>query len=588
MVERPSGLKALLIELRRRRVIRAALIYGIVLWVVIQIAETVFPVLLLPEWSVRLVVALALLGFPVTVVLAWIFDVGPGGVQRTDAAGGAAGLAPGARSALLVFAIATAVVILIGVWQWAPLGSSARQDVADRSIAVFPFLDLSEAGDQEYFSDGITEEILNALAQVEGLQVAARTSSFRFKGPAVDIPAAAQQLNVAHVLEGSVRKSGSRLRITAQLIDARSGFHLWSQNFDREDADIFAIQDEIARAFVAALRVTLMDGEAPVLRQATASLRAHELYLLGRFHWHKRTDSALHAAERYFRQAIDEDPGYALAWAGLAETWAVLPSYSDVAPATTIREGVAAAERAIALDSTLADPHAALGIIKTMYEWDWAGADRAFRAALERNPQSVTAHQWRRLYLLAMGDVDAAWQSARRARDLDPLSLITNLAVGTPLYYARRYEEAAQQFQRTLALDSSFVRAYSELGDTYVQMGRFEEAIAAHRRAVELSGATRRYVSRLGYALARAGREAEARRILDDLRVRSRPDRTYAFDVAVVYVGLDERGEAFDWLDRAIEERDNWMAFLNIDPVFDPLREDPRFAALVQRVGLPQ
>jgi serine/threonine-protein kinase len=464
----------------------------------------------------------------------------------------------------------------------APPPATARQ-----SLAVLPFADLSPEQDQEYFATGLAEELIAALTKIEGLHVIARGSalSARVNGDAAQ--EVGRRLGVDTVLEGSVRKSGDRLRITVQLIDVEAGLHLWSERYDREMGDIFAIQDEITSAVVQHLEGSLL-GAAPtaLARPQTENLEAYHLYLRGRHFWAKRTATALTDGIRSFEQAIELDPAYALAWAGIADSYILLGFYSILAPGEAFPKAKEAATKALAIDDTLAEGHLSLAFARILFDWDWQGAGRAFQRTFELNPGFATAHHWFAEYLAFQGRHQEAIEQARTALALDPLSLIINVLMGWVLYYARRYEEAIVKLNETLELDPDFAPAEFWLGQAYEQQGRFEDAIAAFERAVESSGRSPMMLAALGRVFADQGRADRARELLAELEQTAEQTFVPCYYIAAIHSGSEERELTLEWLEKACEQRESWMVFLNIDPIWDRFRSEPRFQALVRKVGL--
>ncbi|MGH7535454.1 MAG: protein kinase domain-containing protein, partial [Gemmatimonadales bacterium] len=401
-----------------------------------------------------------------------------------------------------------------------PVTSNARDA---RAIAVLPFVNASADPDNEYFSDGMTDELITALTKVEGLHVASRTSAFALKGLREDVRALGARLGVSTVLEGSVRRAGSRLRVSVQLTSVTDGRTLWSERFDRETADIFAIQDEIARTIVETLRSTLLRdiGDAPPVRY-TANVRAYHLYLKGRFHWNRRTQEGIAEGIRYFEQAITEDPGYALAYTGLADSYALQVDYRG-AP---VREGMerarAEARRAIELDESLAEAHTSLGWVTFIYDWDWVGAEREFRRAIDLNPRYSVARQWHAWLLTAMGRVEEALAEGRRALDLDPASVSIRRSMGWLYYYARQPEVALEHLRRALAMNPSAEENHRLLGLSYLQLSLYDEAAAAFREAIAVSESPALATAGLAQVAAFRGRPDEARAILDRLADQAR------------------------------------------------------------------
>jgi TolB-like protein/Flp pilus assembly protein TadD len=459
---------------------------------------------------------------------------------------------------------------------------------SDKSIAVLSFADVSRGRELEYLCDGIAEEIIGALTKLDGIRVVARTSAFSFKGKNEDVRTIARKLNVDTVLEGSVRKADNRLRITAQLINAADGYHLWSERYDRQMEDVFAIQDEITLAIVNKLKVSLLGGEREALvKRSTEDVEAYNLYLKGRYFWNKRTETGYLKSLEYFRQAIDKDPTYAVAHAGIADSYDLLGWYGYLAPEEAFPRARTAAERARELDPTLAEAHASLGWINANYDWDWGAAEREYEKALELNPSYATAHQWYSEFLTYMGRHDESIAEGHKAQELDPLSIIINNDVGQVYYFARRYDEAIAQLRKTLEMDPDFAVAHFLLGLALAQKARHEEAIEEGRIAMTLAGEDDTLIlSQLGVIYALSGKEAKAREVLADLDALSREKYASPFPVALVHAGLGENDEAFEWLGRACDRRDHWVETLKVHPVLDGLRGDARYSKLLLATGL--
>ncbi len=453
----------------------------------------------------------------------------------------------------------------------------------EKSIVVLPFENLSPDPDQEYFSDGLTEEVISELSRVRELRVISRSSAMTFKGTKTTIPEIARRLNVQYVLEGSVRKAGNSLRITAQLIDARSDAHIWAEKYSGTLDDVFDIQEKVSRAIVDALKLNLTLDEKP---RRPVNPEAHEAYLKGRFYWNKRTAKDLEAAIGYFKQAIEKDPGYALAYDGLASTYVALSEYALVPPKEAMPKAEAAAHKALELDAALAGAHAVLGLIKWRFEYNWAGAEREFRRAIELDPGNQTAHHWYTLLLFRLGRLDEALAEITRARELDPLSLIISTVVGVVLRYRRQYDEAVVQHKKTLELDAGFPEAHLQLGWAYERQGRFDKAIEEFQEASVLAGSRGYGLPETGYAYARSGNKGEATRILNELLGLSRHAYSVSSGIALVYCGLGDKDNALGWLERAYQERAMYSASLKVSPVWDDLRSDPRFTALLRKMGL--
>ena len=453
-----------------------------------------------------------------------------------------------------------------------------------KSVAVLPFVNMSSDKENEYFSDGITEDLITALSKVSGLHVAARTSSLAFKGKNEDIEKIGAQLHVGAVLEGSVAKAGNQVRITAQLINVADGYHLWSDSYDRELRDIFAIRSQVAQTVAKALQVTLGAGERQRLDQKpTEDMEAYQLYLKGRHAAATLADFG--NAMRYLQQAIARDPNYALAYLGLAYYyWAAFDypmSGSEALPRA--RE---AAEKALQLDPSLAEAHVWLGFVHWLYDRDYIAARREFQTALTMQSELATAHEMSGWYLVGTGHIDEGLAESWRGVDLDPLSPEINTVLGFNLYFARRYEEAIQQLRTALASDPDYWWAHAWLGRAYARVGRFSEAVAELHTAQQLGAGHPEIESALGRAYADAGDRAEATKVLTHLRERARDEFVSAAYVATLSIGLGEIDEAFAALAQAAAQHSYYVGWWKVDPELDPLRSDPRFAALLKKVGL--
>jgi len=470
--------------------------------------------------------------------------------------------------------------------QPASLRSSSPTTAPVRSIAVLPFSNMSADPDNEYFTDGITEDVINALSGVEDLRVASRTSAFAFRGKDLDIREIGTRLNVATVLEGSVRRHANRLRVTAQLIDVSTGYHLWSEQYDREMSDVFAIQDEISYAIVETLKGTLAKRNSQgLVRVRTENIEAYNLYLKGRYFWNRRGEGLLRARE-YFTAAIEIDDSYAPAHSALADSYSLLGWYRALAPSEAFSVARDEAMRAVSLDGHLADGHTSLAFVHMMYDWDWGSAESEFHRAMELNPGHVTTHHWYAEYLMAMGRQDEAIEHSQRALELDPLGLIIHVLLGMAFYLARRPEDSVGECLKTLEMDPHFTPTFIWLGQAYLQLGRHSEAIAAFEKEVALSPERPTTLAHLAVAYARAGDAARARTLLDQLHERASDAFVSCFDYALVHFALEEDDAGFRWLSLAHDERAPWLVWLGVDPMFDRVRQDPRLQGLLQKMGL--
>ena len=468
-------------------------------------------------------------------------------------------------------------------WTLVPI----RQSAPIRSLAVLPLENLSGDPSQDYFSDGMTDELITELGQISELRVISRTSAMTYRGAHRPLPQIARELNVDAVVEGTVLRSGNRVRITAQLIRASSDKHLWAQSYEVELRDILALQKEVARSIAVQIRIKLNPSERTGLNQPKAvNPEAYEAYLKGRYFWNKRTGESLKKAIGYFNQAIETDPNYAQAYTGLADSYALMGDweYGVLPPTEAFPKAKAAASKALAIDNTLGEAHTSLAFVLDLFDWDWAAAEREYRQAVELSPNYATAHQWYTWHLIVLGKISEAITEMRRAESLDPLSLIISADMADVLLIGRRYDEAIQQSRKTLDMDPNFAVAHYQLGQAFVQKHMYDAGIAELQQAIRLSGGNKTFRSALAYAYATSGRRKEALEMLNDLQNRMNHGFSNASEIALIYVGLDEKDQAMSWLEKAYGERFNPSVLIR--PGFDPLRSDPRFQDLLRRIGL--
>jgi serine/threonine-protein kinase len=462
-----------------------------------------------------------------------------------------------------------------------------RGATATRSIAVLPFVNASPDPDNEYLSDGITDELIDALANVEGIRVASRTSVFALKGKPQDVRAIGALLDVSEVLEGTLRRSGQDLRITVQLTSTENGVLIWSHRYDRRLDDVFAIQDEIARTIVNTLRATsFADLSDPAMSRGTSSVQAYGLYLRGRYAWNKRTQEGVAEGIRYFEEAIEVDPNYALAYTGLADSYALALDYRSVPVHEGFERAKFYARKALELDEGLAEAHASLAWSLFIYDWDWNGAAAQFRRSLELDPRYSTAHQWYAFLLASQGRFEEALIEAHTSQELDPGSVSIRRALGYSYFYARRFEQAKYHLHRAVEMNPVAEETYRVLGLILTYAGDHAEAERVIREALELPGAATYTRVTLALALANAGDRSCAEDTARDLEARRGHDYVSPVEFATLYIALGDKGRAIDWIEKAYEERRGWMAYLNVHPVVDPLRNEPRFKALVRKMGL--
>jgi adenylate cyclase len=495
-------------------------------------------------------------------------------------------------AALLVLALVIGLLIFS---RHAPPQQEAKQTPPaaqpnSKSIAVLPFENLSHDPDNAYFADGIQEEILTRLSKIADLKVISRTSTQRYKTAPNNLSEIAKQLGVANILEGTVQKAADQVRVNVQLINAENDSHLWAEKYDRKLADIFAVESEVATKIAETLQAKLTGAEQhAIVARPTENSEAYQRYLKGRFFWNKFTPEGFQKAIEYFQQATEKDPAYALAYVGLADSYQMLGFWGVFPPREMWPKGKAAALKALELDDNLAEAHVALGWVSFTYDWDWLAAEKHFERALALNPSPSTAHYpWYSIYLGTLGRSNEALGEAKRALELDPVSPVINHILAEELYYARRFDEAIEQCLKTLEMDPSFSPTRSLLGRLYLAKGMYREALPEIEKYVELNRGTPLALMVLAYAHARSGEESQALRLVGELRALAKQRYVSSYLFAVVYAGLGDKDQAFALLEKAYEERSGLLPYLKVNPTWDPLRSDPRFADLMRRVGLPQ
>jgi adenylate cyclase len=613
----------LLTELRRRNVFRVAGAYLGTAWFLVHMGTVLGENFIELHHVMPTVIGALAAGLPLVLVGAWLFELTPDGFRLTRtvergssiraltarrldsiiaalfALAAVALLAdrwilhrPADESAVPVFALVILVLLadrVIGhrvprtaehVATPSPLTLRAAPEP---SIAVLPFVDMSEQRDQEYFSDGLSEELITLLTKVSNLRVPARTSCFFFKGRQSTVAEIAKALNVEHLLEGSVRKSGDKVRITVQLIRADNGFHVWAENYDRRLDDIFEVQGEIAAAVVRALKATLLSG-ALSAGLGLRSSEAYELYLLGRFHWNKRSPEDFRKAIECFRQAIVAQPNYPLAFSGIADSYTLLPIYDSSVKATeTGPQAKQAALKALSLDGGLAEAHASLALTLSLFDYDWAGAERHLKRAIELSPNSPSPHQWYCELLVNTGRIEQGLAEGDQALKIDPLSLIANLGLGIALNSARRFDEAIAQLQKTLGLDPGFADARYFLFEAYANTGRYRQAVEVYAEQKRLDGEPPAEIAAMQQAFAELSWEGFLRHRIGFLETQPHP---IPEEIAALSARVGDRDRACTWLERSYQDRSARLTHLKVDARYDNLRSDPRFARLVQRIGL--
>jgi adenylate cyclase len=583
-------------ELKRRNVYKVAVAYAIVGWLLVQVATQVFPFLEIPNWVVRLVIALVAIGFPIALVIAWAFEATPEGIKRTedvdpfDSRSGqvlaAAAQRPRHRAWIFVVIIAGAMslgLFFLGRYTVANKTVSPN-DISNKSIAVLPFVNMSADKNDEYLSDGMTEELINVLSKVPGLRVPGRTSCFAFKGKNEEdiFRKVGDQLHVGTVLEGSVRKAGDKLRVTAQLINVSDGYHLWSKDYDGDVKDILNFQSNVAEQVVQALQVKLGgEGTRVLAKKPTENPEAHRLYLLGRYEFAKYTQTGWNNAIRYYEQALRIDPEFALAYCGLADNYAymgsvVMPEKEAIAKEKEF------AQKALELDPELAEAHMSFALT-LVADYDWRNGLKEFDRALELNPNLAFAYELQSWTLNGLGRFDEAIAKTKKAVELDPLNPFFQMSLSFYQYWARQYDDAIAQARKTLAMDPNSAISHVLLGLSFLKKGDTAGAIAELQKSKAPDpGAW--YQGFLGYAYAISGERAKAEVVLRDLEQLAKRQYVSPTAFATIYLGLGQKEKCLDWLEKSYEQQDSACWYLKIDQIYDSVRNEPRFQALVQKV----
>ena len=566
-------------EVKRRNVYKVAIAYGAVAWLLTEVATQVFPFFEIPNWVVRLVVLVIIAGFPIAVVIAWAFELTPEGLKRTEIADAKYPLGRSPKRAW-IYIVIIAGAISVGIFFLGRYTSPKQREANElpgKSIGVLPFVDLSQAKDQEYFCDGISEETLDALAKVDGLRVVARTSSFSFKGKNADVAQIAQKLNVENVLEGSLRREGNRIRITAQLINARNGFHIWSETFERELQGVFAVQDEITRSIVDALKIKLAVAPPGHAEQNT---EAYDLYLQGLYFSNKSDEEQLRKALNLFQRALDKDPTLARAWTGIAKAWYWLAD-AYLKPLDAYPAVESAATKALELNERDAEAHCYLSEAKRVLHWDLNGAERELKRALEIDANSSSAHLFSAYVHSDSGDLEEVPREMHEAERLDPLSAIVSDLQADLCVNLDRLDDALSAAKRTLTIDPNYIYVEPTLARVYREQGKLDDALAIYLKAREM---THEPTAGLAITYARLGRVSEARSVLQQLIDKANGSYVAGEQIATVFVALDDHDEAFRWLNRAVDEHS--ANIISTRRELRPLHSDARFPELLRRMGI--
>jgi TolB-like protein/Tfp pilus assembly protein PilF len=579
-------------ELKRRNVYKVAVTYAVVGWVIAQIATQIFPFLEIPNWVVRLIIVLIAMGFPIALVIAWAFEITPQGIERTQVADTMPAV-PGQKKRVWIYVVIVGAAISVALFflgRYTAGSGTPRQSeaatVSAKSIAVLPFDNLSRDPDNAFFAEGVQDEILTRLAKVADLKVIARTSTQKFKSAPENLPDIAKQLGVANILEGSVQKSKDQVRVNVQLINALTSTHLWAEIYDRKLTDIFTVESDIAKTIADTLKAKLTGSEMKMMTMTpTENPEAYQLYLQGRFFWNKRTAADLRKSIDCFNQAIAKDPNYALAYAGLAQTWTILSAHNGGAPVDCYPQADAAAKKALSLDNTLSDAFAALASTKENYHFDFAGAKQEYERAIELNPNDATAHHWFGAGVLAAtGEQARELAELKRALELDPLSLIIRTNLGVAYLHNGRIDDAIAHFRKAIELDGTFHYAYRSYGLALELQGKIPEAISYYEKAATLTDAPIE-LGMLGRIYGIVGRKDEAQKILERLRQLRAQRYTAAYSLALVALGLGDKSESLHWLEEGYRDHDgDALGVIRVDLPLAPLHGDPRFEALAEKI----
>jgi TolB-like protein/Tfp pilus assembly protein PilF len=574
-------------ELKRRNVYKVAVAYAIVGWLLVQISTQVFPFLEIPNWVVRLVIVLVAAGFPIALVIAWAFELTPQGIKRTEDVRIPVGNNSKNRNWIYVAIIGAALSIglfFVGRHLGENTGSAAQTDLPAKSIAVLPFDNLSRDPDNAFFAEGVQDEILTRLAKVADLKVIARTSTQRFKSAPENLPDIAKQLGVLNILEGSVQKANDQVRVNVQLINALTNTHLWAEIYDRKLTDIFTVESDISKTIAATLQAKLTGSEKQMIAsQPTSDTAAYELYHKGRSLWAKRSGDNIPKAVAFYEQAIARDPNYALAYAGLADAYVLLPSYTSASQRDAYPKAKAAALKALKLDPNLAEAHTAVGKIHNFVDIDNQASIHEFERAIELKPNDATAHHWIGSGpLVNLGRFDEAMAHGKRAVELDPLSQIMNTDYGSIFLYAGKFDEAIGLLRKALDLDPTFGYGNQVLATAYQAKGDLPNAIAQFEKAKQFSDDPV-IIAQLAAAKALAGDKNAAQKTLAELDTIAQQREVVAYARALLYLSLGNKPEALRWLEQGFAERDGGdISAINVDPMLVSLHGDPRFEALVQ------
>src|ERR1700736_2886558 len=574
-------------ELKRRNVYKVAVAYAVAGWALAQGIAQVFPVFDVPNWAIRLIVLLIVVGFPIALVLAWAFELTPEGLKRTEDAD--ATLQTRTKSHIWIYVVILGALLSVGLFMLGRYGfrekTSSSNEAPAKSIAVLPFGNLSRDPDNEYFAAGIQDEIITRLAQLSDLKVISCTSTQRYKSTGENLRQIASELGVTNIVEGSVQKANDQVHVNVQLLNAVTDSHLWADTFDRKLTDVFGVESEIAKTIADTLRAKLTGREVVTLAaRPTENNAAHDIYLKGRFFWNKRTSSNIKTALGYFEQAANVDPNYAIAYAGIADCYLLLPLYGGGVPTEMYPKATAMAQKAIALDPNLGDPPASLGLIHALFDFDFATSVREFEEAIRLNPNYATAHHWfGDSTLPSLGQFDRANAEVNRALEVDPLSVVYNVDAGPVYWITGHDQEAVAQFRKAIEMDPRNYTAHWGLGQALERVGDLAGAIAEYEKSTQLDDDPLPF-GLLGAAKAKAGDRAAALAILSRLEDVTKNRYVPDYSFALVHLALGEKDQAMKWLESSFAKHEPDLNWIRVDPNLRPLRGDPRFEVLAEKI----
>jgi len=594
MSDSPNKLSQFWQELKRRRVIHVIVVYATAAFVILELTSIIAEPFGLPEWTLKFVFVLLVVGFIITIIFSWIYDLTPKGIEKTKKTREFRKNKKPSTPNSWRIATYVSLVIIIGLIAFNIFNHfRISKDLfnLEKSIAVLPFENMSDSEEYSHLGDAITDEIILELQKIKEFdRVLSRTSTIQYRENRPTIPEIANKLGVNYIIEGSIQRHKEDVSIRVQVIRAKHEDHVWGDEYDGKWKDIFSIQDEIAFKVANKLKTVLSPEEIrKIEKNPTEDLEAYNLYLKGRYSWNKRTADGFLRGIDFFHQAIEKDPAYPLAYAGIADCYNLLGWHDLFPPEEVHSKAKAAAEKALGIDETLSQAHASLAYVNMLYDWDWQAAEKEFIRALELNPNYAEAHQWYSEYLAYIGKHDESIKEATRAQKLDPLSLSINHNLGLIFYEARQFDLSIEKYQQTLQIDPSFIVSYNYLGLAYAGEKMYSDAIINVQKAIDLTERqSPLYIGTLGFIYASMGNREEAEEVLEHLLELSQHRYIAPVSLAIIYGALGQLDQAFEWMEKGYEIQDDFMMTLKVEPRMDSLRSDPRFQDLLDRMNFPE